>query len=123
MPTVWLVRNDAFDVELEVGGFISIGWEHIPDLSTIDLSTEALAPALQQEEPDASTGRLRLHAGILRRFYREVLPADVVVAPSRGTSTLRLGIVSGRCFHDADSAVHQHRIAVDWVVTDLRRDL
>lgn len=31
MPTVWLIRNDLFNEELESGGLISMGWEHIPE--------------------------------------------------------------------------------------------
>lgn len=123
MPKVWLIRNDELDEELETGGFVSIGWDHIPDLASIDLSTEALASALKEEDPDASPGRLSAHAGTLRRFYEEVSEGDVVVAPRHGTNLLRVGVIDGPYFHAPQESTHHHRIPVRWAITALRRDL
>ncbi len=123
LPKVWLIRNDVFDEKLETDQFISIGWDLIPDLDSIDLDHGTLAALLKAEAPNDSPQSLTMQASIIRRFHDEVLPGDIVVAPRKGTTLIRVGRVSGRYFHEASDEQHLHRIPVEWIITDLRRDL
>ncbi|KAB1642542.1 restriction endonuclease [Gulosibacter chungangensis] len=121
MTTVWLVRNDVFDAELEEQSFISIGWDDVPDLSSMSLDTESLVDRLEQTRRDKSVNALRAWAGTLRRFYQEVHEGDVVVAPHSDGTRLRIGHVSGPYFHADGEPTHRHRLPVTWALTDFPR--
>lgn len=123
MTTVWLIRNDVFDEELESGRFISIGWDHIPDLDTVALTRDSLVPLLREDAPERSAQSLFAQAGIIRRFHDEVAVDDIVVAPHKSANLLRVGRVTGQYYHVGTEPKHQHRRPVEWMITDLRRDL
>jgi restriction system protein len=114
MTTVWGIHNDALTTELITGGFVSIGWDKIGDLSKIGPDREALKEAQKSAYPDTKPGAVPVQAGTLYRFAFDMHVGDVVVAPYRLDNTINIGIVSGPYEYVGDAATHPHRRAVAW---------
>lgn len=121
MASVWLARNDTFDEELVEGGFISIGWNEIPDMKQVEGDPEHLIELLRVGDPHATLQSLRVSAGIVRRFYEDIAEGDVVVAPYGRGASIRVGRVTGPYYYQEDAEYHRHRRPVDWIDTDIRR--
>lgn len=123
MATVWLIRNDVFNEELEREGFVSLGWDEVGDLHHLDLDTASLVEQLKKTHNDSSRGSLIAWSGTLRRFYDEFEVGDIVVAPYEQSKYLRIGTVTGNYYFDDTAEIHKHRRPVRWAVTDLQKDL
>lgn len=123
MATVWLIRNDVLNAELEQKGFVSIGWDGTPDLRQMNLDDSTLTTELTKHYPDASAPTIAAWAGTLRRFADEIEIGDIVVAPfeADGVRYLRVGIVSGPYRYDSNAPTHRHRRDVTWKVPRLER--
>lgn len=115
MKPVWGIHNDKLTSELVDGGFISIGWERIGDLSKIGADRDALKSAQKSAFPDTKPGAVPVQAGTLYRLAFEMAIGDVVVAPYRPDSTINLGVVTGPYAYVADALVHPHRRPVKWM--------
>lgn len=90
----WGVHNNALTTELGNEGFISLGWDDLPDLTTIPAGREGLTQALISAEPDAKVRSIAGQAGVLTRFRDEMCVGDVVVAPYKPDSTINLGVIA-----------------------------
>lgn len=121
MRSVWGVHNDSLDTELVEGGFISVGWDALVDLSSIGTTREQLKAALAEAYPDDKPRAIAGWAGNLLRFAAEISEGDVVVAPYRPNSTINIGVISGPYeFHPA-VPTHRHRRAVRWEKLEVSR--
>ena len=69
---VWGVHNDSLTSELVDEGFISVGWDDLPDLSSIPDGREGLKFALSDLSPDAKVRSIAGQAGVLVRFRDEM---------------------------------------------------
>lgn len=114
MSAVWGVHNDALTTELVEGGFVSIGWDRIGDLSAIGPDREALKEAQRQAYPETKPGGIPVQAGTLHRFAFEIKVGDVIVAPYKPDSTVNIGVVTGPYQYAAQAALHRHRRPVQW---------
>lgn len=123
MTTMWGIHNDALGAELVDKGFVSIGWEEIPDLRTVGDDRERIKDLVRKTYPGVKPGAVPVWAGILYRFAFEMQPDDVVVAPYRPDSTLNFGVVVGPYEFDTDVSRHPHRRKVRWVRTGVARGL
>lgn len=103
------VRNDALTTELIDGGFVSVGWDEIGDLSQIGLEREQLKATLARTFPDDKPRSIASWAGTLLRFADEISEGDVVVAPYRPDSTINIGVVTGPYEFHPDEPTHRHR--------------
>ncbi|MGP9538081.1 AAA family ATPase [Brachybacterium sp. AOP43-C2-M15] len=122
MSTTWGIHNDQIPAsDLVAGGFISIGWDEIPDIREIGNDRAALKAALAEQNPDAKPGALPVWAGVLRRFAFEMADGDLVVAPSKQKPVFNIGRVAGPYEHHPEQPEHQHRRPVEWVVLDAPR--
>lgn len=121
MPNMWAIRNDALDQELLDEGFISLGWDEIPDLHGVGRDREQIKKLLSDAYPDAKVGAVPIWAGILFRFAFDFAVGDFVVAPYRGDGTLNFGRVIGDYYYDAEVHVHRHRRRVEWLRTGASR--
>lgn len=119
----WGVHNNALTTELVDEGFISLGWDHLPDLATIPAGREGLKRALSEAEPDAKVRSIAGQAGVLTRFRDEMNVGDVVVAPYKPNSTINLGVITSDYYFAADAPVHRHRRRVEWKRIGLPRTL
>jgi restriction system protein len=123
MKTMWGIHNDALGAELVEKGFISIGWEEIPDLRTIGDDRERLKDLVRRTYPNIKPGAVPVWAGVLYRFAFEMHPGDLVVAPYKPDSTLNFGVIEGPYEYDANVARHPHRHKVRWLKTGVARGL
>lgn len=114
MTDVWGVHNDKLTGELVRDGFISIGWDDLPALTSIPNGREGLKSALASLAPDAKARSIAGQAGVLARFRDEIRVGDVIVAPYKPDSTINIGVVTGEYYFDASAPTHRHRRTVDW---------
>lgn len=114
MIAVWGIHNDALTTELVDGGFISIGWDNMGDISKIGPDREALKEAQKQAYPETKPGGIPVQAGTLHRFAFEIEVGDVVVAPYKPDSTINIGVVSGPYQYVSEAPIHRHRRPVQW---------
>lgn len=123
MKAVWGIHNDALTSELVEGGFVSIGWDRIGDLSQIGPDREALKAAQKSAYPETKPGAVPVQAGTLYRFAFEIGVGDVVVAPFRPDSTINIGVVTGPYTYVSDASVHPHRRPVKWMKLGVPRSV
>lgn len=121
--TMWGIHNDAIGDELVSGGFVSLGWEEMPDLRTIGDDRERMKAELMRRYPGAKPGAIPVWAGILLRFAFTMREGDLVVAPDKATSTLNFGRVVGPYEFSATARLHPHRRRVEWLKTNVPRGL
>ena len=120
--TMWGIHNDAIGDELVAGGFISLGWEEMPNLRMLGDDRERMKAELLSRYPGAKPGAIPVWAGILLRFAFTMREGDLVVAPDKATSTLNFGRVVGPYEFSATARLHPHRRRVEpW--PDARQDL
>lgn len=53
MANMWVIRNDALDQELLDEGFVSLGWDEIPDLRDIGRDRTRIKELLSGAYPEA----------------------------------------------------------------------
>lgn len=121
--TMWGIHNDTLGAELVEQGFVSIGWEEVPDLRQLSPDRESLKELVARTYPGIKPGAIPVHAGILLRFAFEMEPGDVVVAPYKPDRTLNFGVVDGDYHYVADAPHHPHRRPVRWLRTGVARGL
>lgn len=114
---LWLVRagkdGEREDWALEQGVAV-IGWEELPDLSSVT-SWEALLGLLEttysEDKPKTRTN----WASQIWPFVQGMVPGDLVALPLKGRSTIALGRVAGPYHYRADLAPEvRHARAVQW---------
>ncbi|RJK94756.1 restriction endonuclease [Vallicoccus soli] len=123
MTAVWGIHNDTLGSELFEEGFVSIGWDALPDLRSIGLDRDRLKIALADAYPERKPGAFAVWAGILHRFGVEMAPGDLVVAPYKKESTINIGVVTGPYEFHAGATTHRHRRKVEWKRTGLSRTM
>lgn len=119
MSSVWVLRNDVLDNDLEDLGRITIGWDETGDLR--GMSKSEILTSLRESEPEKSERSHASSVGSLLRFRDDVRIGDVVVAPRQDGRHLRIGTVTGDYFYDADAEEHRHRRTIRWERTDVVR--
>lgn len=120
---MWGIHNDTLGSELLEKGFISIGWEAMPDLRSIGDDMERMKMAVRANYPGAKPGAVPVWAGVMRRFAFEIADGDLIVAPYRADSTLNFGVVAGPYEYHAGVLRHPHRRSVTWLKTGVARSL
>lgn len=113
MTDVWGIHNDKLTTELIDGGFVSIGWTELGDLTQVGSTREDFKHALGKARPEATPRSIAAQAGVPFRFAYEMRKDDVVVAPYRPDSTINIGIVAGPYYYVPGSE-HPHRRPVQW---------
>jgi len=123
MTTMWGIHNDVLGPELIDQGFISIGWDKVPDIRTVGHDREAIKKFLETAYPEVKAGAIPVWAGILLRFGYEMQIGDLVVAPNKSDSTLSFGRVAGQYEYVPTAPLHRHRRKVTWLRTGIPRSL
>jgi len=121
VSAIWGVHNDTLHSELVDGGFVSIGWDELGDLSRLGIGRDPLKAALAETYPDRKPRSIAGWAGVLYRFRDEMRRGDVVVAPHKPDSTINIGVVAGDYTFEPWAATHRHRRAVSWKVVGISR--
>lgn len=115
MSSIWGLHNDEPSLDLLNGGFVSIGWDDIPDLRSIGPDKDALKNRLMAELPSAKPGAIPVWAGVLMRFAFKIEIGDYIVYPHKADSTLNIARVAGDYYYEADAPTHRHRRPVEWL--------
>lgn len=119
---MWGLHNDTLTEELIKGGFVSIGWDEIGDLSLVGAGRDEIKAELARANPDDSQGRINSQAGVVYRFAHVVSVGDIVVAPYRPNGTINIGKISGPYFYAAEAPTHRHRRNVEWLKIGIARN-
>lgn len=123
MTTIWGIHNDTLGAELVEKGFVSIGWEEVPDLRSLGEDRDRLKDLVRRTFPAAKPGAIPVWTGILYRFAFEMQKGDLVIAPYKADSTLNFGVVDGPYEYDDRAPRHPHRRPVRWLKTGVPRGL
>ncbi len=120
MQRIWNIHNDQ-PLDLVGGGFVSIGWDNLGDLSKISKDRDSLKALLVRSIPDAKAGAIPVWAGILSKFVSEIQVGDLVVSPNKKNRTINIGKVSSDYYYDPTAEVHVNRRKVVWLKLDIPR--
>lgn len=118
---MWGLHNDTLTHELIDGGFVSIGWDELGDLTEISNGRAGIKQALSALHPDDKPRSIAGQAGVLYRFTHEVAVGDIVIAPYKPDSTINIGIIEGAYYYQSAAPAHRHRRSVRWVKVGLPR--
>lgn len=121
---VWLVRagksGEREDFALEKGQAV-IGWEEMPDLSTVK-SRAALEQLYRTVYHDLNSRRVGSHVGQLWAFVKEIQQNDLVILPLKRRAAIAVGKVTGPYKFNEDFPEDvKHAHAVEWAATDIPR--
>lgn len=121
MAVIWGIHNDQ-SLDLVGGGFISIGWEELGDLTGVETDRKSLKLRLAATYPSAKPGAIPVWAGVLARFINEMAVGDYVISPSKADRTLNFGIVDSDFYVEPVAEIHPNRRRVKWLQTGVPRD-
>ncbi len=118
-PTLWGIHagrtGDAHSLFLN-SGLVALGWNRMPDLTTLPPDREAYKKRQREEYPDAKDGAIPVWAGQLFRFVNEVAEGDLVIYPSKVDRRVNIGRITGP-YHYVESPGddYAHRRKVEWL--------
>jgi restriction system protein len=121
---LWMVRAGR-NGEQEEGalehGVATIGWNELPDLSSIRSRDELKAP-YEEHNPAETKMQVANAVGQVWAFISRIQPDDLVVLPLKTRSALAIGRVTGPYEYRQDlSPIIHHVRPVEWIRTDLPR--
>ncbi len=120
----WMVRAGRHGESEQFAlaeGVAVIGWDDLPDLSTVQ-SRDDLAQLMQQTYPDKGARVLGNWTGQVWAFIREIKTSDLVAIPLKTTSTIAVGEVTGEYQHRITGhAESLHLRPVKWLNAELPR--
>ena len=122
MPTIWGIHNDQSTLDLVSGGFISIGWEELGDLTKVPIDRQSLKEHLTETYPTAKPGAIPVWAGVLVRFITEMSVGDYIISPNKADRTLSFGVVDSDFYVETGAELHPNRRRVKWLHTGVPRD-
>ncbi|MDQ8206185.1 restriction endonuclease [Coraliomargarita sp. SDUM461003] len=95
---------------------IALGWDKMPDLSTLGGDREVFKAKIQEAYPDKKPGAIPNNAGQLYRFIHEVKIGDLVIYPSKMDRQIHIGEVEGEYYYSNKSGgSYPHRLKVKWL--------
>tara|TARA_B110001469_G_scaffold77765_1_gene73640 strand:+ start:579 stop:1586 length:1008 start_codon:yes stop_codon:yes gene_type:complete len=94
--------------------YIAIGWDQMPDLTTLEPNREAFKAKVQEAYPDAKKGAIPNYAGQLFRFLTELKVGDLVAYPSKRDRMIHIGEVEGGYTYTKGER-YPHRQKVKWL--------
>ncbi len=122
---LWMVRAGRQglheNLALEKGQII-IGWDELPDVSSIQ-TPEEMKNLCEEKYPNSSKAQLGMSTGQIWKFKDRIKVGDLVVLPLKSQSAIALGKVTGPYKYLSNNpygAKHTH--AVKWVRTDVSRN-
>lgn len=95
---------------------IALGWDEMPDLSTLGADRDAFKAKVQEIYPEKKPGAIPNNAGQLFRFVHEVEAGDLVIYPSKHDREIHLGEIEGPYSHvEKGTGNYPHRRKVKWL--------
>jgi restriction system protein len=121
---VWLVRAGRNGEQQEAAlehGVAVIGWNELPDLSSIQ-TREQLKELFNKVYPKATENEAANKVGQIWAFIRRIQEGDLVALPLKYRSAIAIGKVVGTYQYRTDIAANiRHTIPVEWIRTDIPR--
>ncbi|QCI67732.1 restriction endonuclease [Phreatobacter stygius] len=115
--TVWVVRSGRYGERETLAldnGVAVIGWEEMPDLSTLKVR-EDLRAVLNRSFPTASSKTLTNWESQLWPFAHVMQVGDLVVMPLKTRSAIAIGRVKGPYVYRQDLGDARHTRPVEWL--------
>ncbi len=111
--TLWGIHGgrtgDADGIFLN-GHQVALGWDEMPDLSTLAPSRDAFKKALAEHRPGRKPGYYPNAGGQLFRFVHEMKVGDLVVYPSKKDKRVHVGEIVGTYeFSEKNTDSYPHR--------------
>lgn len=124
--SLWLVRAGR-NGEQEEGalqhGVATIGWNDLPDLSSI-ASREELKALYEKVYSGAKKMTIANEVGQIWSFIKRIQPNDLIVLPLKLRSAIAIGKVTGSYQYRTDLSSNIHHVhPVEWIKTDLPRTI
>lgn len=94
---------------------VAIGWDEMPDLSTLGANRDAFKAEVAKQYPEAKKGAIPIYAGQLFRFVHEVQKGDLVAYPSKMDRKIHIGEIEGDYTHATRKAKYPHLRTVKWL--------
>ncbi|MFM2091813.1 MAG: hypothetical protein RLZZ127_2302, partial [Planctomycetota bacterium] len=121
---LWMVRagrtgeREQFAIDQ---GCVLIGWDEMPDLSTLT-TREALSAAYLDKYPTEKAGKVINATAQFFAFAHRMTKGDLVILPLKSRSAIAIGTITGPYEHHPEGPERAfHRRAVKWHRTDLPR--
>jgi len=121
MTVTWGIHNEHPELDLLGNGMVTVGWDEAGDLTPLGSDRDAFKAKLAATYPDAKPGAIRIWAGVLLRFAREMAAGDIVIWPNKQDSTLKFGKIGGEYHHESGAEVQRNRRSVTWLKTGVPR--
>ncbi|MET3575510.1 restriction endonuclease [Bhargavaea ullalensis] len=122
--TLWLVRagkNGEQEESALTNNVAVIGWEELPDLSSIT-TRENLRELFEQTYPESKKNTTSNKVGQIWTFTNRIKKGDLVVLPLKHSSAVAVGVVKGPYSYRIDIAPNiRHTLPVDWLNTEIPR--
>jgi len=117
--TLWAVRagsqDEAYDLFLKKNR-IALGWEEIPDLTTLGNDREDFKMKLAEIWPDNTAMSIANGAGQLFRFVHEMKEGDWVAYPAKRDRTVHIGKAVGAYEYAPNiNKEYPHQRKVKWL--------
>jgi restriction system protein len=118
---VWLVRagargeDEAFALESDC---VVIGWDELPDLSSINSKTEILE-LVRSIHPEMKEKAISTHTNQIWAFKDRIAVDDLAVLPLKRRAAIAIGKVSGPYEYSTERP--HHRRKVEWIKKDIPR--
>ncbi len=117
--TLWMVRAGSHGEREAIAlekGLVAIGWEDLPDLSTIK-NKEELEKIYWETYPDSKKMEAANQVGQIWRFVHEIQISDFVALPLKTQSAIAIGEITGsyECSGLAENIKHIRK--VKWLKT------
>ena len=122
--TLWMVRTGRYgereNFALEKG-FVCIGWDEMPDLSTIK-SFDEMKELHSKVTPDLSAKVISNFSGQLWAFVGRIQVGDLVALPLKSRSAVAVGKITGDYQYTPEYGEGaKHLRTVEWIRTDIPR--
>lgn len=104
-------------------GYITIGWHHMGDLSTLPMDREAFKERFRETYAVAKPGAIPVQAGVLFRFTYEMQKGDYVIYPSKIDRMVHIGQITSDYQYRPDAPFDcPNRRNVEWLIQVPRTD-
>lgn len=121
---IWGVRagrhgeNENYAID---NNCVVIGWDDVPDLSSI-VDRPSLLALLSETYPNEAGGTIKNWETQLWAFAKRIQVGDIVALPRKQTSTVAFGTVTGPYrYSDSAPSGAAHQVPVNWITTELSR--
>lgn len=101
---------------------VYLTWDELEDDLTKAKSREAVAEVMRRCLPNAGEGKLRNHVGQVWAFCTSIAPGDWFALPSKFSSTIHFGEITGPLTFDAKAETpFKHYRTCKWIEQDVPR--